>query len=84
MDSETLQLKFMALQNGDIVAFEEIYTHLKVPMYTIILRITRDWSLSEDILQEVFLKLYQSPPTSPIRNLAHICSRWRAIWQLIT
>lgn len=49
MDSETLQLKFMALQNGDIVAFEEIYTHLKVPMYTIILRITRDWSLSEDI-----------------------------------
>ena len=68
MDSETLQLKFMALQNGDIVAFEEIYTHLKVPMYAIILRITRDWSLSEDILQEVFLKLYQSPPTSPIRN----------------
>lgn len=68
MDNERLKNKLIALQSGDRTAFEEIYNHLKTPMYTIILRITRDRSLSEDILQEVFLKLYQSPPKPPIKN----------------
>lgn len=68
MDNESLQEKFIALQSGDQIAFEELYDHLKTPIYTIILRITRDRSLSEDILQEVFLKLYQLPPKPPIKN----------------
>jgi RNA polymerase sigma-70 factor (ECF subfamily) len=37
-------------------------------MYTIVLRITQDKKLSEDILQEVFIILYQSPPKPPIKN----------------
>lgn len=62
MSRDELQRKLVALQSGDRVAFEEIYEHLKTPMYTIILRITRDKELSEDILQDVFVKLYLSPP----------------------
>lgn len=68
MDNESLQKKLIALRNGEKTAFEEIYNCLKTPVYTIILRITQDRSLSEDILQEVFLKLYQSPPEPSIRN----------------
>lgn len=68
MDDESLRNKLIALHSGDKLAFEEIYNHLKTPMYTIILRITQDRSLSEDILQEVFLRLYQSPPDPSIRK----------------
>jgi RNA polymerase sigma-70 factor (ECF subfamily) len=68
MNNEELHKKLVALQNGDKIVIEEIYKHLKKPMYTIILRITQDEALSEDILQEVFVKLYQSPPKSLIRN----------------
>jgi RNA polymerase sigma factor (sigma-70 family) len=68
VNNEELCVKLIALRNGDKIAFEEIYKHLKTPMYTIILRIIQDKALSEDILQEVFIKLYQSPPTPPIKN----------------
>ena len=68
MNNKELQAKLIVLNNGDKVAFEEIYEDMKTPMYTIILRITQDKALSEDILQEVFLKLYQSPPKPHIRN----------------
>ncbi|KPU42461.1 RNA polymerase sigma factor SigM [Oxobacter pfennigii] len=68
MTNEELQIKLAALSNGDKTAFEEIYKHLNKPMYTIILRITQDKALSEDILQEVFIKLYKSPPKPPIRK----------------
>lgn len=68
MTRQELRKKLLALQSGDNAAFEEIYEHLKTPMYTIILRITQDHALSEDILQEVFLKLYQSPPKPPIEK----------------
>jgi len=59
-----LQKYLISLSDGDRAAFEKIYENLSTPMYTIILRITHDRSLSEDILQEVFVKLYLSPPTS--------------------
>ena len=68
MDNESLRNKLLALQSGDKTAFEDIYNHLKTPMYTIILRITHDRSISEDILQEVFFKLYKSPPKPTIRK----------------
>lgn len=37
-------------------------------MYTIILRITQDQALSEDVLQEVFIKLFQSPPKPSVKK----------------
>ena len=68
MNKVELQKAFEATCSGDLIAFEEIYNDLKTPMFTIILRIVRDRSYAEDILQDVFLKLYQSPPKSPIKN----------------
>ena len=68
MNKAELQKAFDATCSGDLKAFEEIYNQLKTPMFTIVLRITQDWSLAEDILQDVFVKLYQSPPKSPVKN----------------
>lgn len=56
------------LRQGGANTFEQIYTELNAPLFTTILRITRDRGLSEDILQEVFLKLYRSPPGPEVRN----------------
>lgn len=68
LSNEELRIKLIALHSGDKIAFEEIYNDLKKPMYTIILRILQDKSLSEDILQEVFVKLFQSPPKPSVKN----------------
>ena len=60
------------LRSGDRKAFEAIYESLKTPLYTIALRITHDTALSEDVLQEVFLKLYLSPPNPSANPRAYI------------
>ena len=61
------------VRRGDRAAFEALYESLKTPLYTIILRITHDVALSEDILQDVFLKLYLSPPEPSVNPRAYIC-----------
>ena len=68
MNKIELQKAFEAVRSGDLNAFEEIYNYLKTPIFTIILRITHDIALSEDILQDVFIKLYQLPPAHLIKN----------------
>jgi RNA polymerase sigma factor (sigma-70 family) len=68
VNKDELCHRLIALQDGDRLAFEEIYNNLKTPVFTIILRIVQDKALSEDILQDVFIKLYQSPPKPPIKN----------------
>ena len=72
MNNDELRAKLAAVTAGDMAAFEEIYSQLKTPMFTIILRVTQDKSLSEDILQEVFVKLYQSPPLDAKNPRAYI------------
>jgi RNA polymerase sigma-70 factor (ECF subfamily) len=72
VNNDDLRKKLTALRAGDKTALEEIYDCLKTPMYTIILRVTRDKSLSEDILQEVFVKLYLSPPISAKNPRAYL------------
>lgn len=62
MDDDRLREALSLLRRGDAAAFEQIYAELSTPLFTVILRVTRDRELSEDILQEVFLKLYRSPP----------------------
>lgn len=68
MDSQTLLRHLAALQSGDRSAFDEIYRQLKTPVYTIIYRILYDPPLAEDLMQEVFLRLYASPPDSKVQN----------------
>lgn len=68
MDNEILKCGLDAINRGDIDAFDEIYMELRVPVYTIIFRILYDEPLAEDVMQEVFIKLLQSPPSPHIKN----------------
>ena len=62
MTDERLNVLLQQLRNGDRRAFSEIYQEMKVPVFTVLVRMTGDRSLAEDLLQEVFLKIYQQPP----------------------
>lgn len=64
-DSE-LKLRLDAVRAGDMTAFEEIYNDLKIPIMTLAVRMTGDPHTAEDIFQEVFIKLYRSPPDPTI------------------
>lgn len=68
MTNDELNALLLSQRSGDITAFEKIYTELKTPVYTIIVRTVGDKDLAEDILQEVFIKLFRSPPTENVRN----------------
>ncbi len=68
MTSKELNIRLNALKDGDKKAFEEIYNDLKTSLFTVIYRITGDRHLSEDILQEFFVKLYKNPPKTPLDN----------------
>jgi len=67
VNNNELANKLSAIRNGNRAAFEELYKDLRTPIFTIINRITWDRAISEDILQEVFLKLFLSPP-EPLKN----------------
>ena len=45
---------------GDIEAFEKIYKASSAFVYTIALRIANDQDDAEDIMQEVFIKVYRN------------------------
>ena len=62
MTDEQLKRHLKALEAGEETAFSAIYSQLKTPVYTVLVRLTGDRVLSEDLLQEVFLKLYRQPP----------------------
>lgn len=68
MTDDELRLRLDQVGRGDRAAFEVIYHEMKTPLFTIILRMTQDRGLAEDILQEFFLKLFQSPPAQPPRK----------------
>ncbi len=60
MTNEQLSEQLKQLQCGNMEAFEKIYNELSTPIFAIILRITQDKRLAEDILQEFFIKLYEA------------------------
>lgn len=62
MTDRELHRQLLLLKEGDKTAFSEIYRELKTPVFTVLVRLTGDWQLSEDLLQEIFLKLYREPP----------------------
>lgn len=68
MTNDRLCAKLNEVRGGDMSAFEEIYGELKTPVMTVALRITGDRHTAEDILQEVFIRLYQAPPAPNIKN----------------
>ena len=81
-----MKLLLNEFENGDIDAFLKIYEELKIPVYTIIYRILYDHMMSEDVMQDIFLRIFKTPPSPHIkkprawifqmaRNLAIDCKR---------
>lgn len=68
MDNHDLKLMLEEFRNGNFEAFPRIYKELKIPIYTIIYRILYDHMVSEDVMQEIFLKIYNTPPSKDIDN----------------
>ena len=62
MNETDLQKAFDKIRNGDREAFTLLYSDLKQPIYTIICRIVQSRETAEDITQDVFVKLFVSPP----------------------
>jgi len=55
-------------QRGDERAFSIIVRTYEQPVYNYVLRLTGDRSLSEDLTQEVFLRVYQGLPGFSLRS----------------
>lgn len=68
MDDNRLRAALERLARGDRTAPEELFYELKTPVFTVIFRIVGDRELSEDILQEFFLRLFRVPPAGSIRK----------------
>lgn len=68
MNEKELGMLFCSFREGNNDAFSEIYNELKKPVFTIAYRITFVREIAEDITQELFLKLYTSPPDASVRN----------------
>ena len=65
------------MQRGDLDAFEEFFNTFKRPVYATALAITRDPFLSEEILQDCFVKAYRvrerlDPARSPLPWLQRV------------
>lgn len=59
---------FSRVCDGDKEAFAHIYNELKQPVLTIARRILHSSEAAEDVTQEVFVRLFVSPPDSSVRN----------------
>jgi RNA polymerase sigma factor (sigma-70 family) len=57
-----------ALLVGDKTAFDRVYQELKTPIFTVIYRITQERMLAEDVMHDVFVKLFQASPSAQIEN----------------
>ena len=43
---------------GDKDAMQELYTHFKTPFYNLAFRYTRNAAVAEDLLQDIFVKIF--------------------------
>ena len=68
MNNRDLKESFKKIRNGDKEAFVLVFNELKKPVFTVVCRIVGDISVAEDITQEVFVKLFVSPPDSSVNN----------------
>jgi len=68
MNNEQLQTCLARVRDGDQSAFADIYHDMKTPIFTIIHRITHNRAQAEDVLHDVFVKLYQAPPGLSVKN----------------
>ena len=69
MNEHELQVAFADIRAGDKEAFSRVYRDLSKPIYTVALRLLGQREAAEDVTQEIFLKLYQSPPEASVKHL---------------
>ena len=68
MDKTNLSKLLTQIQHGDKDAFTQLYHVLKQPVFTIIYRIVQNQTTAEDLTQDLFVKLFVSPPDSTVKN----------------
>lgn len=70
MESALIKNWVVQFQSGNDDIFYELYEELKTPVYTIVFRILYDEQLSEDVMQETFIRVYRtlSSNTTEIKN----------------
>ena len=68
MDKTNLSELFPQVQRGDKDAFTQLYHDLKQPVFTIIYRIVQNQTTAEDLTQDLFVKLFVSPPDTTVKN----------------
>lgn len=59
---------FSRVRSGDKEAFAQIYDELERPVFTIVSRIVQSKEIAEDVTQDIFMKLFVSPPDSSVKN----------------
>ena len=69
MSETELKEFFSRVRKGNKEAFAWVYTELKQPVYTVVRRIVQSKELAEDVTQDVFVKLFVSPPDPSVKNL---------------
>ncbi len=68
MEQTDLKTLLSNLRAGDEAAFPAVYDMLAKPLYVIAYRITQSKEQAEDLTQDLFLKLYLSPPDETVKN----------------
>lgn len=68
MDEQTLQKLLNDSLHGNHAAFTQVYNELKIPVFTVICRIVQNRTVAEDVLQKVFIKLFNQPTKTAIQN----------------
>ncbi|MBE6811444.1 MAG: RNA polymerase sigma factor [Ruminococcaceae bacterium] len=68
MDEKTLQKLLNDSLLGDHAAFTQVYNELKIPVFTVICRIVQNRTVAEDVLQNVFMKLFNQSTKTAIQN----------------
>jgi RNA polymerase sigma-70 factor (ECF subfamily) len=75
-----LKKLIVSAKNGDIQAFEELYTYLYTPLYRYTISKCHEKELAEDVCQQTFLNFYEALPSyepekSPLAYLFTIAKR---------
>lgn len=58
---------YQALQ--DKAGFAALYREMGRPLYIVIYRIVHSKEMAEDLMQDLFVRLYAQPPSSSVKNL---------------
>ena len=68
MKQTDLRQLLAKMRSGDDAAFNTLYAQLAKPVYVIAYRITQNREQAEDLTQDLFLKLFLTPPDDSVRN----------------